>query len=41
MHPSDVGTDLRSGMGGSESLAKVFKDRREEKEVRNDMLQET
>jgi len=41
MHPSDVGTGLRSGMGGSESLAKVFKDRREEKEVRNDVLQET
>ena len=38
MHPSDVGTSLRSGMGGSESLVKVFK---EEKEVRNDVLQET
>jgi fatty acid synthase subunit alpha, fungi type len=38
IHPSDVGTSLRSGMSGSESLAKAFK---EEKEVRNDVLQET
>ncbi|KAI0046589.1 fatty acid synthase [Auriscalpium vulgare] len=41
MHPSDVGTSLGSGMGGMESLAKMFKDRRDEKEVQNDILQET
>jgi fatty acid synthase subunit alpha, fungi type len=41
MHPSEVGTCLGSGVGGTESLAKVFKDRREEKEVQNDILQET
>ncbi|TFY76669.1 hypothetical protein EWM64_g7343 [Hericium alpestre] len=41
MHPSDVGSCLGSGMGGVESLAKMFKDRREEKEVQNDILQET
>ncbi|EIW84299.1 fatty acid synthase [Coniophora puteana RWD-64-598 SS2] len=40
-HPSDVGTCIGSGMGGTESLAKMFKDRREEKEVQNDVLQET
>ena len=34
MYPSDVGTSLGSGMGGSESLAKMFKDRWE-------VLQET
>jgi hypothetical protein len=39
MHPSDVGTSL--GSGGTESLAKMFKDRCEEKEVQNDVLQET
>lgn len=36
MHPSEVGTCLGSGMGGSESLAKMFKDRREKKELQND-----
>jgi fatty acid synthase subunit beta len=41
LHLSNVGTSLGSGMGGSESLAKVFKDRREEKEVQNDVLQKT
>ncbi|KAA1467738.1 fatty acid synthase [Dentipellis sp. KUC8613] len=41
MHPSEVGSSLGSGMGGVESLAKMFKDRREEKEVQNDILQET
>jgi fatty acid synthase subunit beta len=41
MHPSDAGTSLGSGMGGTESLAKMFKDCREEKEVQNDVLQET
>jgi fatty acid synthase subunit alpha, fungi type len=34
MHPSDMGTSLGSGIDGSESLAKMFKDRRE-------VLQET
>lgn len=41
MHPSEVGSSIGSGMGGTESLAKMFKDRREEKEVQNDILQET
>ncbi|KAI0635636.1 fatty acid synthase [Trametes polyzona] len=41
MHPSEVGTAIGSGMGGVESLARMFKDRREEKEVQNDILQET
>lgn len=40
-HPSEVGTCVGSGMGGTESLAKMFKDRREEKDVQNDILQET
>jgi fatty acid synthase subunit beta len=38
MHPSDAGTGLGSG---TKSLAKMFKDRCEEKEVQNDVLQET
>jgi fatty acid synthase subunit alpha, fungi type len=38
MHPSDAGTSLGNG---TESLAKMFKDRCEEKEVHNDTLQET
>jgi fatty acid synthase subunit alpha, fungi type len=41
MHSSDVGTSLGSGMRGTESLAQMFKDRWEEKEVQNDVLQET
>ncbi|THH15787.1 hypothetical protein EW146_g4747 [Bondarzewia mesenterica] len=41
MHPSEVGSSLGSGMGGMESLAQMFKDRREEKDVQNDILQET
>lgn len=41
VHPSEVGSSVGSGMGGTESLAKMFKDRREEKEVQNDILQET
>ncbi|KAI0077780.1 fatty acid synthase [Panus rudis PR-1116 ss-1] len=41
MHPSEVGTSIGSGMGGVESMAAMFKDRREEKEVQNDILQET
>ncbi|KAL6308724.1 Enoyl-reductase-domain-containing protein [Sparassis latifolia] len=41
MHPSEVGSSISSGMGGMESLSKMFKDRRDEKEVQNDILQET
>ncbi|KAJ7285205.1 fatty acid synthase [Mycena rebaudengoi] len=41
VHPSEVGTALGSGMGGTVSMAKMFKDRRDEKEVQNDILQET
>ncbi|KAJ7502466.1 putative fatty-acid synthase complex protein [Mycena galericulata] len=41
IHPSEVGTSLGSGMSGTVSLAKMFKDRRDEKEVQNDILQET
>ncbi|KAJ6624064.1 fatty acid synthase [Mycena sp. CBHHK59/15] len=41
IHPSEVGTSLGSGMGGTVSMAKMFKDRRDEKEVQNDILQET
>ncbi|EPQ52677.1 hypothetical protein GLOTRDRAFT_112049 [Gloeophyllum trabeum ATCC 11539] len=41
VHPSEVGSSIGSGMGGVESLQKMFKDRREEKEVQNDILQET
>ena len=41
MHPSEVGTAIGSGMGGVTSMAKMFKDRRDEKEVQNDILQET
>ncbi|KAF8656258.1 hypothetical protein AX16_002694 [Volvariella volvacea WC 439] len=41
IHPSDIGTSLGSGMGGVTSMAKMFKDRRDEKEVQNDILQET
>ncbi len=41
MHPSEVGTALGSGMGGTVSMSKMFKDRRDEKEVQNDILQET
>ena len=37
----EVGTCLGSGMGGVTSMAKMFKDRRDEKEVQNDILQET
>lgn len=35
------GTCLGSGMGGVTSMAKIFKDRRDEKDVQNDDLQET
>ncbi|OBZ72636.1 Fatty acid synthase subunit alpha [Grifola frondosa] len=41
MHPSEVGSSIGSGMGGMESLSQMFKDRRDEKEVQNDILQET
>jgi 3-oxoacyl-(acyl-carrier-protein) synthase len=41
MHPSEVGTCIGSGMGGVTSMAQTFKDRRDEKQVQNDILQET
>ncbi|KAK0450204.1 fatty acid synthase [Armillaria borealis] len=41
MHPSDVGTCFGAGLGGQDSMCKMFKDRRDEKEVQNDILQET
>ena len=41
VHPSEVGTSLGSGMGGMGSLGAMFKDRREEKDVQKDILQET
>lgn len=41
VHPSEVGTSIGSGMGGMESLSKMFKDRRDEKDVQSDILQET
>ncbi|KAF7312560.1 Fatty acid synthase subunit alpha [Mycena indigotica] len=41
MHPSEVGTCLGSGMGGTISMGKMFKDRRDERDVQNDILQET
>jgi fatty acid synthase subunit alpha len=41
IHPSEIGTALGSGMGGMHSLSAMFKDRREEKDVQKDILQET
>ena len=41
VHPSEVSTALRSGMGGTISMGKMFKDHCNEKEVQNDILQET
>ncbi|KZW02887.1 fatty acid synthase [Exidia glandulosa HHB12029] len=41
VHPSEVGSSLGSGMGGMQSLSAMFKDRREEKDVQKDILQET
>jgi len=41
MHPSEVGTCIGSGMGGMMSLEQMFRDRRDEKDVQNDILQET
>ncbi|KAG2114724.1 alpha subunit of fatty acid synthetase, partial [Suillus discolor] len=40
-HPSEVGTCVGSGMGGAESLTQMFKDRHKEKDIQNDILQET
>lgn len=41
IHPSEVGTALSSSMGGTISIGKMFKDHHDEKEVQNDILQET
>lgn len=41
VHPSEVGSSLGSGMGGMQSLSAMFIDRREEKDVQKDILQET
>ncbi|KAJ3766832.1 hypothetical protein FB446DRAFT_823781, partial [Lentinula raphanica] len=41
VHPSEVGTSLGRGIGGQVSMAMMFTDRRDEKEVQNDILQET
>nr|XP_019006796.1 fatty acid synthase subunit alpha [Kwoniella mangroviensis CBS 8507]OCF70257.1 fatty acid synthase subunit alpha [Kwoniella mangroviensis CBS 8507] len=41
VHPTEVGTALGSGMGGMHSMSAMFKDRREEKDVQKDILQET
>lgn len=41
VHPSEVGTAIGSGMGGMTSLSKMFRDRRAEQDVQNDILQET
>jgi fatty acid synthase subunit alpha, fungi type/fatty acid synthase subunit beta, fungi type len=41
VHPSEVGTSIGSGMGGMEILSAMFRDRREEKDVQKDILQET
>ncbi|KAG8905251.1 3-oxoacyl-[acyl-carrier-protein] synthase [Tulasnella sp. 403] len=41
VHPSEVGTSLGSGMGGMQSLQSMFIERREEKDVQKDILQET
>lgn len=41
IHPTEVGTALGSGMGGVQAMAAMFKDRREEKDVQKDILQET
>lgn len=40
-HPCDIGPSLGSGMGGMQSLATMSKDRREEKKMQKDILQET
>ncbi|KAF8525925.1 hypothetical protein BU17DRAFT_74311 [Hysterangium stoloniferum] len=41
VHPSEVGSCIGSGMGGTTSTAAMFKDRREEMDVQKDILQET
>jgi 3-oxoacyl-(acyl-carrier-protein) synthase len=41
VHPSEVGSALGSGVGGMVSLQKMFRERREEADVQNDILQET
>lgn len=41
VHPSEVGSSLGSGMGGTQSIASMFKDRREEKNIQKDIFQET
>lgn len=41
MHPSDVGTCFGAGLGGQTAMSKMFKNRRDEQEVQNDILQET
>jgi fatty acid synthase subunit alpha len=38
VHPSEDGMDLGGGMGGMESSVAAFRDRRDEKEVQNDVL---
>ncbi|KAF8159049.1 hypothetical protein K438DRAFT_1430908, partial [Mycena galopus ATCC 62051] len=37
VQPSEVGTSLGSGMGGTVSMTKMLKDRRDEKDVQNDI----
>ena len=39
MHPSDVGNAIGSGMGGMTSLSKMFRDRRNDTDVQNDILE--
>ena len=41
VHTSEVGNCVGSGLGGTDSLAKMFKDRYSDKLVQNDILQET
>ncbi|GAA95524.1 uncharacterized protein L969DRAFT_45497 [Mixia osmundae IAM 14324] len=41
VHPSEVGSSLGSGMGGMQSLSSMFRERREERDVQKDILQET
>ncbi|KAG2063626.1 alpha subunit of fatty acid synthetase, partial [Suillus decipiens] len=40
-HPSEVGMCVGSGMCSTESLVQMFKDCRKEKDVQNNILQET
>ncbi|CAH7689739.1 fatty acid synthase subunit beta [Phakopsora pachyrhizi] len=41
VHPSEVGSSVGAGVGGMSSLSRMFRDRREEKDVQKDILQET